>query len=72
VAAAGLLGVAIIALGGVYLTVECQALPGVLGGTPGDTSPRTWLGVACLALGAAVLGLVLLALRRHPEPPGRS
>ena len=50
-------GVALIALGIVYLVLACEELPGFLGGTPGDTSPRTGLGVAGLVLGLAALSI---------------
>jgi hypothetical protein len=52
---AGVVGLALLAVGIVYLTVECQALPGFMGSTHGDTSPRTGLGIV-----AVVLGLVTL------------
>ena len=52
---AGLLGLLLVAVGVIYLSVECQALPGLLGPTPGDTSPRTKLGVIGVVLGLAVL-----------------
>jgi len=45
----------LLAIGIVYLTVECQALPGFMGPTHGDTSPRTKLGVVGVALGLTVL-----------------
>jgi len=57
-------GLALLALGVVYVTVECQALPGFLGPSPGDTSPRTGLGVAALALGVPVL-LAAVAISRR-------
>ena len=46
-----------VGLGVVYLVVACEELPGFLGGTPGDTSPRTGLGVAGLVLGLAALSI---------------
>jgi hypothetical protein len=52
---AGVIGLALLAVGIVYLSVECQALPGILGGTPGDTSPRTGLGIASVVLGLVAL-----------------
>lgn len=42
---AGVVGLALLALGIVYLTVKCQALPGFLGPVHGDTSPRTGRGI---------------------------
>ena len=46
----GLAVVAVIstALGVVYLVVACESLPSFLGAVPGDTHPRTRLGVALL------------------------
>jgi hypothetical protein len=67
---AGVLGLALVGVGVVYLVVECQALPGFLGRTPGDTAPRTGLGIAGVSLGLAVLAFALLAARREP-PSGR-
>jgi len=67
---AAVAGVTLLTVGVTYLVVECQALPGLLGPTPGDTSPRTGLGIAGLVLGSAALGLAL-ALRRR-RPPGAS
>jgi hypothetical protein len=61
---AGVLGLALLALGVVYLSVECQALPGFLGPVHGDTSPRSGLGIACVALGLIALGGGLAAVRR--------
>jgi hypothetical protein len=63
---AAAVGLALVAVGVVYLVVECQALPGFLGPTRGDTSPRTGLGIAGVTLGLAVLAFALLAARRHP------
>lgn len=60
----GLVGAALIALGAVYLVVACQNLPGFLGPTPGESSPRTPLGAAILSLGLLTLG-VLAVLRRR-------
>jgi hypothetical protein len=58
-------GVALVALGVVYLVVACEELPGFLGGTPGDTSPRTGLGVAGLLLGLVALSIgAFTTLRR--------
>lgn len=63
----GLLGLALLALGVIYLSVECQALPGFMGPVHGDTAPRTGLGILGVVLGIAVLGLTGLAVarRRH-------
>ncbi|HUA10930.1 MAG TPA: hypothetical protein VMA83_02895 [Solirubrobacteraceae bacterium] len=62
---AGLVGILLVAVGVVYLLVECQALPGILGPTPGDSSPRTTLGVCCAALGAIALCATWLLTRRQ-------
>lgn len=67
--AIGALGAVLSGIGIVYLSVACQSLPGVLGPTPGDTSPRTPLGVAMLVLGLIVLALGVFAARRHPPNP---
>ena len=70
---AGAVGLALLAVGIVYLTVECQALPGFLGPTRGDTSPRTGLGIIGLVLGlAALIAAFLVARRRPPSAPGHS
>lgn len=60
----GLVGLALLAIGVVYLSVECQALPGFMGPVHGDTSPRTGLGVLALALGLVVLAGAGVAGRR--------
>jgi hypothetical protein len=65
--AAGVLGLALLALGVVYLSVECQSLPGLLGPTKGDTSPRSGLGIACVALGLVALAVGIFAARRRPS-----
>jgi hypothetical protein len=63
---AGALGLALLAVGAVYLTVECQALPGFMGAVHGDSSPRTGLGVVFVALGLmALLGGLIPAWRRR-------
>jgi hypothetical protein len=62
----GALGVALVAVGFVYLIVECQALPGFLGPTRGDTSPRTGLGIAALLLGLIAFAVAVLTARRRP------
>jgi hypothetical protein len=69
---AGVVGLALLSLGIVYLTVQCQALPGLLGPIHGDTSPRTGLGIAGVLLG---VGSEIVALagawRRPPTAPRR-
>jgi hypothetical protein len=62
----GAVGVALLALGIVYLVVECQALPGFMGPTAGDTSPRVGLGIAGVVLGLGMLAVAVLAARRRP------
>lgn len=57
---AACLGLLLLAGGLVYLIVECQALPGFMGPTSGDTSPRTGLGILGLALAAAAFMLAWL------------
>jgi hypothetical protein len=67
-----IVGVVLVALGIVYLVVACQALPGFLGPTPGDTSPRTGLGIAGVTVGAAFVSIALaLAWRRRVGHPWR-
>lgn len=66
---AALAGAVLVAVGAVYLVVECQALPGLLGPTHGDTSPRTPLGVACVLLGAAALAIAWMLRTRVRRPP---
>jgi len=63
---AGTAGVVLLGLGVVYLTVACQNLPGILGPHPGDTSPRTGLGIVAVVLGVAALVAALIAARRRP------
>ena len=53
-------------IGVVYLTVACQDLPGILEPTPGDTSPRTALGVVGIVLGLGALAVALAVARRRP------
>jgi hypothetical protein len=65
--AAGALGVLLLGVGAVYLSVACENLPGILGPTPGDTSPRTPLGVIVLVAGAAILAVTLIMARRGPH-----
>ncbi len=67
----GLIGAVFVAVGVVYLVVECQALPGVLGPTQGDTSPRTALGILCAVLGVGALALMWLLRRRAVRRPSR-
>ena len=61
----GLFGLILVAVGIVYLVVACENLPGVLGPTPGDSAPRTPLGVAVLVIGALVLALTAFLVRRR-------
>jgi hypothetical protein len=68
VAAVAALGAVLLTVGIVYVTVACESLPGVLGPTAGDTSPRIPLGVICIVLGVAAL-LAAFALGRR-RPPG--
>ena len=56
-------------VGIVYLAVECQALPGFLEPTKGDTSSRTGLGIASLV---ALIAAITAARRRPPSAPRRS
>jgi hypothetical protein len=66
-ALAGLVGLMLLALGVIYLSVECQALPGFMGPVHGDAAPRTGLGIVGVVLGMAVLAFTGLAVarRRH-------
>lgn len=59
------LGLALVVLGVVYLSVECQALPGFLGPSKGDTSPWTGLGFTATVLGLVAFGGAVLAARRR-------
>jgi hypothetical protein len=70
---AAVVGLALVAIGIVYLTVACEDLPGILGPTPGDTSPRIALGVLGVMFGvtALVIGF-MLARRRPPTAPLQS
>jgi hypothetical protein len=63
---AGIVGLALVVIGLVYLTVACENLPGILGPTPGDASPRVGLGVAGVLLGVVVLAVVYVVARRRP------
>lgn len=65
---AGVVGWALLAVGIVYLVVACEALPGFLGPTPGDTSPRTALGLVGLVLGVVALVVAFIADRRRATP----
>jgi hypothetical protein len=70
---ARVLSLVVLAVGIVYLTVECQALPGFLGPVHGDRSPRTGLGIAAVMLGLVALVLALVLWRpRPPVAPGDS
>jgi len=62
--AAGVVGAVLVGVGVVYVTVACQDLPGILGPTPGDTSPRTALGVVGIVLGLGSLGVAFAWVRR--------
>jgi drug/metabolite transporter (DMT)-like permease len=61
----GVVGLALVGMGVVYLTVACQSLPRFLGPVHGDTSPRTALGVVWVALGLMALACGFLLARRH-------
>jgi hypothetical protein len=58
-------GLALLAIGAIYLTVECQSLPGFMGSVHGDTSPRTGLGIVFVAIGVMVAGTGLALARRR-------
>lgn len=60
-------GVLLVGIGIVYLTVACEDLPGILGPTAGDTSPRTPLGVVGIVLGLGVLAIAFV-VGRPPKP----
>lgn len=60
---AGALGVVLIGLGIVYLAMACQDLPGFMGPSPGDTSPRTPLGIGVLLVGLIALGGAVVVMR---------
>lgn len=67
---AGIVGLLLLVVGVVYLTVECQALPGFLGPTHGDRSPRTGLGIASFVLGLGAFAVAVASFRRRrPAPP---
>ena len=68
--AAGALGTLLLGIGVVYLSVACESLPGILGPTAGETSPRTPLGVIVVVLGLAVLVLAGVTARRRPPNSG--
>jgi hypothetical protein len=61
-------GIAFLGLGIVYLVVACEELPGFMGPSPGDTSPRTGLGVVGLVLGLVALAVAALLARRQSQP----
>jgi hypothetical protein len=52
------------ALGVVYVAVACQSLPSFLGAVPGETHPRTRLGVALLVLAVAFAATAYTVRRR--------
>jgi hypothetical protein len=56
----------LLAIGVVYLTVECQSLPAFLGPTKGDTAPRSGLGIVFLALGGVALVIAWFSRRQSP------
>ncbi len=58
-------GLALVTVGVVYLVVACEALPSFLGPTPGDTSPRTGLGIAGVTLGVVVVAIAAVLARRR-------
>ena len=62
----GVIGIVLLGVGVVYLTVACENLPGILGPHPGDTSPRTTLGIVVVVLGVAALAAALIVARRRP------
>jgi amino acid permease len=59
------IGIALLAVGVIYLTIECQSLPAFLGPTAGDTSPRSGLGVVFLVLGVAAFAIAYFETRRR-------
>jgi hypothetical protein len=65
------IGLVLLAVGVVYLSVECQALPGFLGPVHGDTSPRTGLGIGGVVLGLAALMIAFALSRRRPRSTPR-
>lgn len=62
---AAVIGIALLVVGIVYLTVECQSLPAFLGPTRGDTSPRSGLGLVFVALGIVAFAIAYLETRRR-------
>lgn len=66
-----IVGALLVAIGIVYLTVACEDLPGLMGPTAGDTSPRTPLGVVGVVLGLGALAVAVAVARRRPRtrPP---
>jgi hypothetical protein len=68
---AGVVGLALLGVGVVYLTVECQALPGFLGPVHGDASPRTPRGIVGVVLGLTALTFAFTRTRRRPPTAPR-
>lgn len=66
---AAVLGLALVALGVVYLSVACQSLPGFMGPVRGDTAPRSGFGIVALVLGLGALGAAALSAWRREAPP---
>jgi hypothetical protein len=64
--ASAAIGAILLGIGVVYLTVACESLPGVLGPSAGDSSPRTTLGIIWSVLGIAALAVAVVAVRRRP------
>jgi hypothetical protein len=62
----GLGGLAVLGglLGAVYALVACASLPSFLGGVPGDTHPRTILGIIVLMVAVIAAVFAVLPARR--------
>jgi hypothetical protein len=63
-------GLALVAVGIVYCVVACESLPGFLGPTPGDASPRTGLGIAVVVLGLSALAAAAIVAWRRSSHRG--